>query len=132
MFSSLCGNRVVFGSGDLRRISDSCSKSLKTLLACLYLAAAHVSLPAATDLDVRVLRLEQWLKAVLHHQPGTTDESVRAIGSWSIDELNTLAIDQGVLIQLTQNLTQLTTTTRAFSYSGRPEGFRIPRGNGAD
>jgi hypothetical protein len=62
---------------------------------------------------VRVLRVEQWLKAILHHQPGTTDASFRAVGSWSIDELNTLAIDQGVLIQLTQNLTLLSTASRA-------------------
>jgi tetratricopeptide (TPR) repeat protein len=74
---------------------------------------------AATDFDVRVLRLEQWLKAVLHHQPGTTDEAVRAVGSWSVDELNALAIDQGVLIQLTQNLELLSTASRApFILSG--------------
>ena len=96
------------------------------LLACLYIAAPYVSLSAVTavtDLDARVLRLEQWLKAVLYHQPGTIDNAVRTIGSWSIDELNTLAIDQGVLIQLTQNLTQLTTTTRAFFTLAAPRGI---------
>jgi tetratricopeptide (TPR) repeat protein len=60
-----------------------------------------------------VLRLEQWLKAVHHHQPGTADESVRAVGAWPIDELNTLAIDEGVLIQLTQNLARLSTASRS-------------------
>ena len=78
---------------------------------------------AAPDLDARVLRVEQWLKAILHHQPGTPDESGRTVGSWSIDELNALAAGQGVLIQLTQNLTQLTTTTRAFFRLAPPRGI---------
>ena len=82
------------------------------LLACACVVATHLSASAATDLDARVQRLEQWLKAVLHHQPGTTDDSVRAVGAWSIDELNSLAIDQGVLVQLTQNLTLLSTASR--------------------
>jgi tetratricopeptide (TPR) repeat protein len=34
------------------------------------------------------------------------------VGAWSIDELNSLAIDQGVLVQLTQNLTLLSTASR--------------------
>jgi len=82
-----------------------------------------MSMSAAPDLDARVRRVEQWLTAILHHQPGTPDESARTIGSWSIDELTALATDQGVLIQLTQELTQLTTTTRTFFMLAPPRGI---------
>jgi len=95
----------------------------RTLLVFLCVAAAHMSMSAAPDLDARILRVDQWLRAILHHQPGLPDESTRAVGSWSIEELNALAIDQGVLVQLTQNLTQLTTTTRPFFTLTPPRGI---------
>src|SRR6266853_1218103 len=55
---------------------------------------------ANDDPDPRVLHVERWLKAVLHHVPGADDAWVHEIGAWSGTELATFRIDAGVLVRL--------------------------------
>ena len=38
---------------------------------------------AADPRDARVVRVEQWLKATLHHTPGESDEAAAQVGAWS-------------------------------------------------
>jgi tetratricopeptide (TPR) repeat protein len=55
--------------------------------------------------DDRVLRVEQWLKAVLAHEPGAGDDAVVTIGSWPRDDLRTFWVDAAVLAQLLRDPT---------------------------
>src|SRR3954468_16197199 len=55
------------------------------------------------DMDARLLRLDQWLKAIVRHEPGATDEPAERVGSWSNAELRSLWIDANVLVQLIRN-----------------------------
>jgi tetratricopeptide (TPR) repeat protein len=50
--------------------------------------------------DARMLRLERWLKAVLHHEPGASDDPVMVVSQWSNADLRTLLIDWDALSQL--------------------------------
>ncbi len=71
-------------------------------------------LAAADDPEARTLKVEQWLKAVLHHTPGSTDAAVLEITSWSNTVLGTLRIDADILAQLMRNprLLWFQTTTK--------------------
>lgn len=51
----------------------------------------------------RVARVELWLKAVLHHEPGTLDEAAAEIASWSDADLSALWVDLGNLLVLMRN-----------------------------
>jgi tetratricopeptide (TPR) repeat protein len=70
------------------------------VLTCSILATAPRPVSAADQSDARVLNVERWLKAVLHHTPGATDAAVLEISSWSNSELGILRIDQGVIVRL--------------------------------
>jgi len=56
------------------------------------------SVVAATD--ARVDRVEQWLNAIAHHDPGFADESSRAIAAWPNADLQSLWIDLNTLTAL--------------------------------
>ena len=71
------------------------------LVSGLATDAAGQSRPAANV--GRIDRVEHWLKAVLHHVPGTNDEAVARAGSWSASEMGTLWIDLNHLVALTRN-----------------------------
>ncbi len=58
---------------------------------------------AADPDDNRVLRVEQWLKAVLKHEPGAGDDSVVSVGSWPSGDLRAFWVDGAVLAQLTRD-----------------------------
>ncbi len=45
-------------------------------------------------------RVEQWLEAVLNHEPGTTDEAAQRVASWSARDIRMLWIDANVTVQL--------------------------------
>src|SRR6185295_17599665 len=62
----------------------------------------HLSAAADTE-DGRVLRVEQWLKAVLKHEPGAGDDAVVSVGSWPSGDLRTFWVDAAVLAQLTRD-----------------------------
>jgi tetratricopeptide (TPR) repeat protein len=51
----------------------------------------------------RIVRVEQWLKAILHHEPGTADDAVESVASWSVRDMRTLWIDAGNLLLLMRN-----------------------------
>ena len=68
----------------------------------------------APDSD-RVLYVERWLKAVLHHEPGSRDESAREIAAWSNTDLSRLWIDLKILIVLMRN-------PRTHSFAVTPSG----------
>jgi hypothetical protein len=49
--------------------------------------------------------VERWLKAVLRHKPGVIDDAVMEIRSWSVSQLETLEVDEGVLDRLMRDPT---------------------------
>ena len=51
----------------------------------------------------RIDRVEHWLKAILHHEPGTADDAVETVASWSTREMGTLWIDVRNLLILMRN-----------------------------
>jgi tetratricopeptide (TPR) repeat protein len=65
------------------------------------------------DMEARLVRLEQWLKAVMRHEPGTTDAAAERVGAWSNSELQALWIDTNVVVQLIRNPKAAKFTLRA-------------------
>src|SRR5262245_65694507 len=55
---------------------------------------------AESDMDARLARVEQWLKAVMRHKPGTPDEAAVEISRWSNAALRTLWVDTNVVGKL--------------------------------
>jgi hypothetical protein len=51
----------------------------------------------------RVDRVEQWLRAIVKHEPGAGDEAAEAVASWSADTVRTLWIDVNNLLALTRD-----------------------------
>jgi len=72
------------------------------LIATILSMAVHVRAfqPAADSRDARILRVEQWLKATLHHTPGASDEATAVVGGWSPEDLRTLWSDAAVVVAL--------------------------------
>lgn len=68
------------------------------LAVVLVLAGSGSGLAQGTDL--RVTRVEQWLNAVIDHEPGTTDEAAVHVASWSAQGIRTLWVDANVIAQL--------------------------------
>jgi tetratricopeptide (TPR) repeat protein len=69
------------------------------------------------DMEARLVRLEQWLKAVMRHEPGTTDDAAERVSAWSTSELGALWIDTNVVAQLIRN-------PKAAKFTLRAEGQR--------
>ena len=92
------------------------------LLIILIGAASRVSGDGVAfqqpDMVDRLDRMEQWLKAVMRHEPGTTDDAAGLVGSWSNSELRQLWIDTNVMAQLMRN-------PRGVGFSVRSEGQRV-------
>ena len=103
------------------------------LLACvcgLSLAAASpatgqlrgASSPAAGSAieqvgQERLVRLEQWVKAVARHAPGEDDEALIEVAAWPNAALKLLWIDANVLTQMIRGV-------NASRFTVRPEGQR--------
>jgi hypothetical protein len=83
------------------------SAALLTVLASTLDVRAAAAQSAADPRDARILRVEQWLKAALHHTPGEPDEAAALVGSWSDDDLRALWTDASTLVALMRN-TRLT------------------------
>jgi hypothetical protein len=75
---------------------------------------------AESDMDARLARLEQWLKAVMRHKPGTPDEVAFEVSRWSNAALRSLWVDTNVLLKLIRN-------PRAVNFSLRAEGQPRPQ-----
>jgi len=72
--------------------------SLPVMLVLIVSAAGMAEQPAS-----RIDRVEQWLMAILHHEPGQSDEAVETVASWSTHEMGTLWIDVRNLLLLMRN-----------------------------
>jgi tetratricopeptide (TPR) repeat protein len=68
----------------------------------LVIAATAHAQPSSVQ-KPRFQRLEQWLAALAEHVSGTTDETLRAFGSWSVSDWQLLADDAQVLALLSWN-----------------------------
>ena len=75
---------------------------------------------AESDMDARLARLEQWLKAVMRHKPGTPDVVAFEVSRWSNAALRSLWVDTNVLVRLIRN-------PRAVNFSLRAEGQSRPQ-----
>jgi tetratricopeptide (TPR) repeat protein len=85
-----------------RRRSVAAVSLASALMASAIGAPARGDQPvrdAATP-DARIYKVERWLKGVLHHTPGDTDEAVLEISSWSTTAMAALRIDEDVLSRL--------------------------------
>jgi len=74
----------------------------RVFLVAMCLAVA-LGARAAEPAVGRVDRVERWLKALLQHQPGTDDEPVYVVGSWSALDMRMLWIDTTNLLALMRN-----------------------------
>ena len=54
--------------------------------------------------DPRMVRVEEWLKAILHHQPGEFDEAAERMAHWSHGDLQALSVDAVALSRLMRDL----------------------------
>ena len=72
---------------------------------------------AQQNMEARLIRLEQWLKAAMRHEPGTTDDAAARVSAWSNSELRALWIDTNVVVQLIRN-------PKAAKFTLRAEGQR--------
>jgi hypothetical protein len=82
---------------------------LSTVLVAAWLASGVTEVPAAQSpaptastfappTADRIQRVELWLKAVLHHQPGSADDAATEVASWSDNALETLTQDLEFLV----------------------------------
>ena len=77
---------------------------MKFLLAVVILLSPSLARAQESDADPRLARVEEWLKAILHHQPGEFDEAAERMAGWSYAELQALSIDAVALSQLMRDL----------------------------
>jgi tetratricopeptide (TPR) repeat protein len=73
------------------------------------------ALTLESDVDARLLRVQRWLTALLHHKPGEPDDAAKEVSAWSTRDLRQLWIDTNVLAKLIRN-------PKASSFSFRAEG----------
>jgi tetratricopeptide (TPR) repeat protein len=50
--------------------------------------------------DPRIDRVQEWLKAVLHHRPGEADDAANLVASWSNADMRTLRMDVSAIVQV--------------------------------
>jgi hypothetical protein len=58
---------------------------MKILLAVVILFRRRSR--ASSDAEPRMVRVEEWLKAILHHEPGEFDPAAERMASWSYADL---------------------------------------------
>jgi hypothetical protein len=73
---------------------------VKILVAVAIVLLASSVRAQESDVDPRMQRVEDWLKAILHHQPGEFDDAAERMARWSYVELQALSIDAVALSQL--------------------------------
>ena len=64
---------------------------LLVAVAIVFVASSAVAQDGGSD--SRTARVEAWLKAILHHQPGEFDDAAQGIAGWSYAELQALSVD---------------------------------------
>jgi len=93
------------------------SLCLAVVLAATPCAATQNASVQQQNMDARLVRVVQWLKAVVQHEPGAADDAVALVGSWTPSQVQTLWLDTNVIVQLMRNPGQV-------SFSVRSEGQR--------
>jgi tetratricopeptide (TPR) repeat protein len=84
-------------------------------------AAAQQTVPVPEAVPARgIERLEQWLKAIVRHEPGSADDAAIEVGSWPQGDVQTLWIDANVLVTLMRN-------PGALQFTLTPAGQHKPR-----
>ncbi len=73
---------------------------LRMVAATALAAVVSAALPRAEDADPRMVRVEQWVRAVVEHEPGETDAALRSVAAWTSADLSLLWVDLSVLVQL--------------------------------
>src|SRR5262249_47318177 len=73
------------------------------------------------DMEARLARLEQWLKAVMRHAPGAPDTAAVPVSEWSNADMRWLWIDASVVAQLVR-------TPRSGAFTLPPPGTRTSQG----
>ena len=73
-----------------------------------------------SDMDARLARVEQWLKAATRHKPGTLDDAALEVSRWSNAALRSLWVDAHVLAKLIRN-------PKAANFSLQAEGQPRPQ-----
>lgn len=82
------------------------SRRLLLAIALLITTASHATADQTgkpNSADPRLERVEQWLKTVMHHQPGEADEPANLVALWSNGDIRTLWVDANVVVQLMRN-----------------------------
>src|SRR5512145_854671 len=74
------------------------------LVVVILFFAASFARAQESAADPRTVRVEEWLKAILHHQPGEFDEAAERIARWSPGDLQALSLDAVALSQLMRDL----------------------------
>jgi tetratricopeptide (TPR) repeat protein len=74
----------------------------RSLAALLCLAGVVVN-AAAPPVSPRIARVERWLKAVLTHEPGTSDDAFGAVAAWPMASVGALWVDLNSLVALMRN-----------------------------
>jgi hypothetical protein len=84
------------------------------LVAAILLATSTRAIDAQqADMDARLVRVEQWMKAVMRHEPGATDAAAMDVGAWTAAQVRALWVDANVLVQIMRNPKGLRFTVRA-------------------
>src|SRR5580765_9042566 len=65
-----------------------------------FIAGLLLAASAADPRDVRIDRVEQWMKASIRHVPGEANETATLVTGWSEDQLRVLWMDASVLLAL--------------------------------
>ncbi|HUK34268.1 MAG TPA: hypothetical protein VLV86_10175, partial [Vicinamibacterales bacterium] len=68
----------------------------------------------------RALRVEHWLRALLHHRPGDTDAAAVEIASLPFPDLTTLRTDEAVFVRLMRD-PRVSWFERTYQESTRPD-----------
>jgi len=110
--------QIGFARNDEENRADPVTLSVRTTMPAMTLKALVVAgllsaaWPAATVLvqergaparDVRLERVEQWLNMLLHHNPGSVDAAVIAVGKWSSSDLQNLYVDATAIVRMIRN-----------------------------
>ena len=74
------------------------------LVVVILFFSASVARAQESAADPRMVRVEEWLKAILHHQPGEFDEAAERMAHWSHGDLQALSVDAVALSQLMRDL----------------------------
>ena len=80
----------------------------------------HAFVRPQSDMEARLARVEQWLKAAKRHTPGIADEAAIEVSGWSNTALRTLWVDMNVVVKLVRN-------PKAASFAIQAEGQPRPQ-----